>query len=214
MPDRALREFAAALAAGGTPPVTAELARATLREGATRRAAAVHFVAGLGRYLWAGDTALHLAAAAYRADLVRALVSAGAEIRARNRLGDEPLHAAVVGQPGAPTWNPAAQVETIAALLAAGADPNALNKTGVAPLHRAVRTRCAAAVEALLAGGADPMLRNKNGSTAADLARHTTGRGGSGSPEARLQQQQILRLLLFYNGADAASGDPAGPPIS
>jgi hypothetical protein len=66
---------------------------------------------------------------------------------------------------------------------------------GVTPLHRAVRTRCAAAVAALLDGGADAARKNKGGSTALRLARLTTGRGGSGSPEAKAQQQEILRLF-------------------
>jgi len=83
----------------------------------------------------------------------------------------------------------------VTCLIGAGADPNALDKSGVAPLHRAVRTRCMAAVRALLAGGADPNLANKSGSTPLALATQTTGRGGSGSPEARREQVEIVRLL-------------------
>ena len=74
-------------------------------------------------------------------------------------------------------------------------NPNAAALGGVTPLHRAVRNRCSAAVDALLRLGADPRLANDNGSTAADLARWTTGRGGSGLAEARAQQQLILELL-------------------
>ncbi len=199
--DEALRSFCAAIAAGDEALVaqrlaaSPELARASFANGATRQAARTNYLASIGRYLWKGDTALHIAAAAYRAGIVRTLIAAGADVRARNRLGDEPLHSSSVGQPGAPKWNPAAQSETIACLIQAGADPNTLNKTGVAPLHRAVRTRCAAAVQTLIEHGADPALPNKNGSTPLRLATLNTGRGGSGSPEARLQQQQILRLL-------------------
>jgi hypothetical protein len=50
-------------------------------------------------------------------------------------------------------------------------------------------------VQALLDHGADPAIRNKNGSTAIQLATRTTGRSGSGSPEAKAQQQEILLLL-------------------
>jgi hypothetical protein len=75
------------------------------------------------------------------------------------------------------------------------ADPNALDNSGVAPLHRAVRNRCALVVSALLAGGADPRAPNRNGSTPLLLATQTTGRSGSGSPEARAAQKEILRLL-------------------
>jgi hypothetical protein len=146
-------------------------------------------------YLYGGDTALHIAAAAYRASMIQELLASGADVNARNRRGAEPLHYAADGIPGASTWNPEAQRGAIQALLQAGADPNALDKNGVAPLHRAVRTRCSAAVEALIEGGADTSLPNKRGSTARDLATRTTGRGGSGSPAAKAEQQQILRVL-------------------
>jgi hypothetical protein len=43
--------------------------------------------------------------------------------------------------------------------------------------------------------GADASCKNKNGSTPIDLASRTTGRGASGSPEARAQQVEIVRLL-------------------
>jgi hypothetical protein len=66
---------------------------------------------------------------------------------------------------------------------------------GVTPLHRAVRNRCAAAVQALLAAGADRRRKNGSGSTPAQLAKVTSGRGGTGSPEAKAQQAEILRLL-------------------
>ena len=177
-----------------------ELAVQRFGTGATRQSAKPWFIDEIKRYIVSGDTALHIAAAAYRPEIIRALLAAGADVRARNRLGDEPLHAAAVGSPGLPAWNPTAQGATIVCLIQAGADPNALNKTGVAPLHRAVRTRCAAAVDALIANGADPRLRNKSGSTPMLLATHTTGRGGSGSPEAKAQQQQIIRLLQSHNG--------------
>src|SRR5205085_9420845 len=107
----------------------------------------------------------------------------------------EALHAAAVGRPGSRTWNPPAQAATIICLIKAGADANAVDKRGVSPLHRAVRTRCATAVRTLLEYGADPVLQNKSGSTPMLLATQNTGRGGTGSPEAKSQQQEILRLL-------------------
>jgi hypothetical protein len=165
---------------------TPQLAKAAFTAGATRQQPNSYY---------AGDTALHVAASVYATDIARRLIAAGADVRARNRRGAEPLHLAAVGQPGALSWNPDAQAQTIACLIEAGADPNALNMDGVTPLHRAVRTRCAAAVGALLDGGADVRAKNKNGSTPPMLATRTTGRGGSGSPEAKAQQQEILRLL-------------------
>jgi ankyrin repeat protein len=167
------------------------LAREAFGAGATRADPQTYFLDDIRHYVYAGDTLLHVAAAAFDAKLARALVEEGADLRARNRRGAEPLHYAC----DANTWSPRAQGETVAYLLSAGADPNALDKSGVAPLHRAVRTRATSAVRALLEAGADPRLKNKSGSTPLDLARMTTGRGGTGSPEMKKEQAAIERLL-------------------
>lgn len=172
-----------------------ELAREALVTGATRSAAAPNFIDEIRHYMYAGDTALHITAAAYRTALVRQLVALGARVDAANRRRQQPLHYAVDGGPGAAHWDPRAQVATIEALLGAGADPDAVDAGGVTPLHRAVRNRCAAAVAALLAGGADPRRKNANGSTPAQLAKLTTGRGGTGSAEAKAEQAKIVALL-------------------
>ena len=140
------------------------LASARVAQGATRQAAKDYYLDPIGHYVYTGDTALHVAAAAYRCEVARKLIASGADIRARNRRGAEPLHYAA-------------------------------DDSGVMPLHRAVRTRCAAAVEALIAGGADANAKNKIGSSPMLLATRNTGRGGSGSPEAKAQQIEIARLL-------------------
>ncbi len=171
------------------------LATARAEDGATRQAATEYYLDEIGHYLYAGDTALHIAAAAYRLEIVWKLIVMGADVRARNRRGAEPLHYAADGGPGSRSWNPAAQAGTVTCLIEAGADPNAVDQSGVTPLHRAVRTRCAAAVRALLDGGADARRRNKSGSTPMRLATLNTGRGGSGSPDSKAQQEEIRRLL-------------------
>ena len=163
--------------------------------GATRQAATEYYFVEIEHYVYAGDSALHIAAAAHRPEIARMLLSAGADVAARNRRGAQPLHYAADGMPALPTWDPQAQAEVVTCLIAAGADPNATDNSGVTPLHRAVRTRCAGAVAALLDGGADPQRKNKAGSTPMQLAGWTTGRGGSGSPEAKAQQEHIVRLL-------------------
>jgi ankyrin repeat protein len=197
----ALREFVTAIIAGDTAAVSRqlaawpELARARFEKGATRQEAQAFFLPSIERYIVAGDTALHIAAAAYKAGMVRDLIRAGADVAAKNRFGDQPLHVAARGNPNSKRWDPSAQTATMAALVEAGADPNAVNKRGVAPLHVAVRTRSAAAVRTLLDLGADPAPKNKSGSTPLRLAEVTSGRGGSGSPAAKTQQGEIVRLL-------------------
>ena len=182
--------------------MTPTLANAHFAQGATRQAANAYYLHEIEHYLYAGDTALHMAAAAYQTEITRKLVTMGADVRARNRRGAEPLHYAVDGVPDSGRWNPRAQAATITYLVEMGADPNATDASGVTPLHRAVRTRCAAAVRALLDGGADPRRKNKNGSAPIQLATQSTGRGGSGSPASKAQQAEILRLLEQYGASD------------
>jgi hypothetical protein len=157
------------------------LARLPLEAGATREGAGACYFKEIAHYVYAGDTALHVAAAAYQRDIAEELVSREANVSARNRRGAEPLHYATDGNPESATWDPNGQYAIVQFLIAAGADPNSADKSGVAPLHRAVRTRSSAAVRALLLNGADALRKNKSGSTPLHLAVQNTGRGGSGS---------------------------------
>lgn len=171
------------------------LAIAQLRTGGTRTTAQEFFLSERHMQLYAGDTALHVAAASYDTALARKLVESGADVRSKNRRGAQPLHAAVIGAPGASSWAPSRQVEVIRYLIEAGADPEATAAGGVTPLLRAVRNRCSAAVRALLDAGVDPHRTNDNGSSALALARLTTGRGGTGLPEAKAEQARIIQML-------------------
>ena len=178
-----------------------DLARRPIEVGATRQDPETYFLVAIGHYVYAGDTALHVAASAHQREVARSLVMRGAGVRARNRRGAEPLHYAADGSPGAEHWDPVAQRDVITYLIEAGADPDALDKSGVAPLHRAVRTRCAAAVEALIEHGADPLLMNKSGSTPLHLAVQTTGRSNSGADAAKSEQARIIAFLLGHGAA-------------
>jgi ankyrin repeat protein len=192
-----MRAIAAGQAAVATKLLKASpaLAGARLEKGATRQRAKPYFLDDIAHYVYAGHTALHVAAAAYQRDIAQKLIALGADVRARNRRGAEPLLYAAVGEPGSATWDPRAQAETIACLIAAGADPNVEDASGTRPLHRAVRTRCATAVRALLEGGADPRKKTRRGSTAMRLAIVDSGRSDSGSVEAKVQQEEIMRVL-------------------
>src|SRR5262249_54001325 len=146
-----------------------------------------------------GDTALHLAAAGYRAEIVDLLLQVGADPNvAPNRRKSGPLHYAADGFITGPVWNEKRQLKTIRRLLKAGAEVNALDGNGATPLHRAVRTRCAGAVRLLLESGADPILKNKPGSTPFHLAVQNTGRGGSGADEAKVAQREIIATFLEH----------------
>jgi hypothetical protein len=179
---------------GSAPSLTT----AALDEGASRGQATEFFFSDIGHYAYAGDTALHIAAAAHQVGVLRALIPAGADVDARNRRGASPLHYAADSRPGGARWSPQEQAAAITYLISVGADPNATDGSKVRPLHRAVRTRGAAAVRALLAGGADPSLPNKNGSTALQMATRTTGRSGSGTADAKVQQAEIFQILQAH----------------
>jgi ankyrin repeat protein len=177
--------------------------------GATRQQATDFFFTAISHYLYAGDTALHIAAAAFSRPMAELLMTHGADCRARNRRGAEPLHYAADGG----RREPRAQAGVIEYLISRGAEPNAVDKTGVAPLHRAVRTRSVAAVKALLDGGAELRQPNKSGSTPLHLAVQNTGASGSGSDEARQQQAAIIKLLLA-RGARPTDKDSQGKTVA
>jgi Ankyrin repeats (3 copies) len=153
--------------------------------------------ARIAHWIYAGDSALHVAAAGYRVEIAKLLLDAGADSgSAKNRRSSQPLHYAADGYLDSPFWDATRQVAMIRLLLKAGAKIDAQDKNGATPLHRAVRTRCAAAVKCFLGAGGDPTIMNKPGSTPFHLAAQNTGRGGSGSEQARMAQREILKAFL------------------
>jgi len=152
---------------------------------------------GIFHWIYAGDTALHLAAAGYRVEIAGRLLAAGADPNAAdNHRQSTPLHYAADGFVSGPVWDANRQVATLRCLVAAGANIHSQDKNGATPLHRAVRTRCAQAVRFLLEAGADPTARNKPGSTPFHLAVQNTGRGGSGAAVAVKAQREIIEVFL------------------
>ena len=159
--------------------------------------------------LYVGDTALHLAAAALRPTVVRALIGAGADSSAENRRGAIALHYACDARPKTgKSWNPANQRSVIEILLDAGSNIEHKDKAGATALHRAVRARSPEAVRCLLERGARvDATHGRQRTTALHLAVHSTG--ASGTKGAHAEQQEIVNLLLQY-GADPRARDAKG----
>jgi ankyrin repeat protein len=168
-----------------------QLASASLDAGATRQHSVEFFLTDISHHVYRGDTAVHVAAAASEPEIIRALVEHGGRVDATNRRGAQPLHYAVDGT----GREPKARRQTVSVLIDFGADPNATDKNGTTPLLRAIRNRNAVGVETLLDRGANVRVTNKRGSTAMQLASWTTGKSGSGTPDAKAQQERIVRLL-------------------
>jgi hypothetical protein len=178
-------------------PATKRLLKADPTLATRRFAKAKLYQSKIFHWMYVGDTALHLAAAGYRVEIMRLLLAAGADPNAAfNHRGGTPLHYTADGYVNGPVWDAKRQVKAIECLLAAGADIHRQDKNGATPLHRAVRTRCAAAVRCLLDAGSDPTQKNKPGSTAFHLAVQNTGRGGSGAEVAKAGQREIIEEFL------------------
>jgi ankyrin repeat protein len=189
------------------------LAIRSVRVGASRNGPDEYFLTAIRHHVYRGDTALHIAAAAYQPTIAALLLSQGAAVRARNRRGAEPLHYAADGSPGSAHWDPEGQRQVVELLIDGGADPNAFDNSGVAPLHRAVRTRSSQAVRALIDRGADPRLKNKRGSTPLHLAVQNTGRSNSGSGAAKEEQIRVIEVLL-ERGARSSETDANGKTVA
>src|SRR6188472_1373655 len=93
-----LLELMRAIAAGDAETVSTvlqespALARETADVGATRRDASTYYLDAISHYVYGGDTALHIAAAAHQPDVALELLARDADVGARNRRGAQPLH--------------------------------------------------------------------------------------------------------------------------
>ena len=101
------------------PPLATE----ALRSGATREDPSNWYFEAITHYVYEGDTALHVAAAAYDVATATRLLELGARPNAANRRGATPLHYACDGLPGSAAWDPAAQGAVVTLLIASGCRP-------------------------------------------------------------------------------------------
>jgi ankyrin repeat protein len=148
----------------------------------------LHFRAG-----HSGETPLHIAAAYNRGEIVRILVTAGADIDRRDRQGQSPLfyaadkggiealgtllelradpnHAAYSGRTALFSAALRGRDDLIAALLSQGADPN-VTADGSSALFYATNRGHFNAVRTLVQGGARIDIVNAQGETAMKMAR-------------------------------------------
>src|SRR6185503_2768318 len=97
------------------------LATEAVDRGATREDPAGWYFDAITHYVYEGDTALHVAAAAYDVPTATRLLALGGDPNAVNRRGATPLHYACDGVPDGPAWDPAAQAAVVTLLIASGA---------------------------------------------------------------------------------------------
>jgi hypothetical protein len=92
------------------------LATSCFQTGASRTSEEPYFLAQIGKYIYAGDTALHIAAAAYQVQIVEQLIGAGGRCTRKKSLRIQPASRRL-GR-----WSGLAIVEPVAA---GGYDSNA-----------------------------------------------------------------------------------------
>ena len=143
------------------------------------------------------------------------LIGAGADVRARNRRGD-----------GAASRRGGRDARFAQLGSACAGKDHRPSDRGRCRSERARSRRSDSAAQ----GRADPLRRrrkgadrwrcrsstkNKSGSTALRLAQVNSGRGGSGSPEAKAEQQEILLLLedAWRNASLARSNRRSGAMV-
>ena len=102
-----------------------------------------------------GNTPLHEAAVNGNTEIVKALITAGADVNATDEDGKTPLYWAARN----------GRTETVQALITAGADVNAQNIYGHTPLHEAAVNRNTETVQAFITAGANVNAQNIYGHT-------------------------------------------------
>ena len=138
-------------------------------------------------------------------EMVKALVSVGADVNYTGASGLTPLHSAA--RDGTP--------ETVLALLESGADVNAATHDGVRPLHAAIRISNLPTISTLLESGADVNAKSNGGSSPLHMAdtshgyyRYKKDQAGGGAI-VLITPESVVEALLKA-GADVNAKTDAG----
>lgn len=140
-----------------------------------------------------------------RAQAMRALLDAGADLKQPGLDGDTVLHTAAMAND--PSY--------LHLLLAAGADPDALNaETGATPLRNALMGERTEQFHALLAAGADPDRADRMGNTPLHVAAQVNEPAlalellqAGADPQARNAQGATFQRYLFMTRSALLSAD-------
>ena len=118
------------------------------------------------------------------------LLSEGANVRARNRWGNTPLHSA-------------RNTEVAELLIASGADVNAKDKQDRTPLHRAASLGRTKVAELLIARGAVVDAKDKDGKTPLLLAKDelVSNRGGRRAADSQRCRREFKGQARPYASA-------------
>jgi ankyrin repeat protein len=116
-----------------------------------------------------GYTALMIASANGRLDLISALVAKGANVNAQDNYGKTALMCACEEQFAVPPRE--RRTEVVRALLKAGADPNRRDKVGTTALMISAECGQTEIIRLLLSAGADPDAQNAAGASCLQFAR-------------------------------------------
>ncbi len=180
---------------------------------ATRSIAQGQYETGIAHWIYANDTALHVAAAGYRVEIARILINSGADVNAsRNHLLSRPLHYAADGWLNNSSGNAKRQIAMMRLLIESGAVIDAPDKNSATALHHAVRNRCVTSVRCLLAAGANATAQNKSGLTPFHLAVRSLDRRETNVEKARSAQRSIIETFLEH-GISASLPDAKGASV-
>lgn len=148
-----------------------------------------------------GTTPLHFACDEARPEVVRELLSRGADPNARNAYAFTPLHVIAKG------WG---NVLCASLLLEAKADPDFKeSNAGMTPLHWAAAKANVDLVKLLLDHGADPSIRNDEGRTALEIVEINQAHSASAEKRTVLGLLKEAEAKASPRPERAEAGEPA-----